>query len=224
MSIASYSVDVPSIPLPETDGVPVESPWHHAQISLLIDVTTWHLRERQDFFVGGNLFLYYSREQIEKKSYRGPDYMFVWGAERERSRRYWAVWEEGGRFPNLIIELLSPSTAREDRTTKKKLYESVFRTEEYLCYEPEEEVLEGWRLGAKQRYQKIAGNKQGWAWSEQLELWLGTWHGSYLNVEATWLRFFTTDGEMVPTKAEAAAAEAERLARELAVLKRRRGS
>jgi Uma2 family endonuclease len=41
------------------------------------------------------------------------------------------VWEEGGRYPEVIFEFLSPSTRQADRTVKKELYEQVFRTPEY---------------------------------------------------------------------------------------------
>jgi Uma2 family endonuclease len=35
-------------------------------------------------------------------------------------RNSWVVWEEDGRYPNLIIELLSDSTSKTDRTLKKR--------------------------------------------------------------------------------------------------------
>nr|WP_322505530.1 hypothetical protein [Chroococcidiopsis cubana] len=36
-----------------------------------------------------------------------------------RERQGWVVWEEDGRYPDVIVELLSPSTAKVDRGVKK---------------------------------------------------------------------------------------------------------
>jgi hypothetical protein len=43
--------------LPETDGVPLESPWHLAAINLMIDILNYLWRDRYVFFCGGNMFL-----------------------------------------------------------------------------------------------------------------------------------------------------------------------
>src|SRR5437899_5383183 len=117
--------------LPETDGVPLESPWHFASINLLIDILTYLWRDRNDFFCGGNMFVYYSLRHVRSEEFKGPDFFYVSGVDRQRPREFWVVWEEDGKYPDLIIELLSHSTARGDRTTKKELYEKTFRTQEY---------------------------------------------------------------------------------------------
>src|SRR5271169_3507913 len=46
--------------LPDTDEVPLETPWHRGGMNLLIHILTYHWRDRRDFYVGGNMFLYYS--------------------------------------------------------------------------------------------------------------------------------------------------------------------
>ncbi|MCM1981994.1 Uma2 family endonuclease [Lyngbya confervoides BDU141951] len=40
---------------------------------------------------------------------------------KNHPRRSWMTWVEGGKYPNLIIELLSNSTARVDREDNKEL-------------------------------------------------------------------------------------------------------
>jgi Uma2 family endonuclease len=141
------------VPIPDPaeliaeDGIPLESPWHRAAIALLIEVLTYAWRHRDDFYVGGNMFVYFSQEQARNRDYRGPDFFFVDHVPRFPVRPYWATWLEGGRYPDLIIELTSPSTAEEDRTTKKALYEGTFRTREYFLHDPETHRTEGWRLG-----------------------------------------------------------------------------
>jgi hypothetical protein len=119
------------------------------------------------------------------------------------------VWQEGGRYPDVVIELLSPKTAIENRTTKKDIYERVFHTAEYYCYDPATQQLEGWRLEGG-RYRPLTPNTQGWLWCEQLQLWLGPWSGPYLTNQATWLRLYDTAGQMVAIPAEALEVERQR--------------
>ena len=69
-----YWVPEPAIELPTEDGEPLESPWHRAQINLLIECVHAHLRDRDDYFVGGNMFLYYSAQQARRRDYKGPDF------------------------------------------------------------------------------------------------------------------------------------------------------
>src|SRR5689334_8039697 len=159
---AEPQVTLPKVQLIETDGVPSESHWHVLQIALLLDLVAYWLRDRNDYYAGGNMFIYFSEEQARNRDYRGPDFFFVDGVNRLPLRPYWAVWQEEGRYPDLIIELLSPTTAKEDRTTKKALYERTFHTSEYFCYDPDTEQLEGWRLGSRRRYQAIKKNERGW--------------------------------------------------------------
>ena len=120
------------IELIETDGIPLESHWHVAASHLFLDIISQLFRQRHDYYAAVNMFIYYSKKQAEtalksygqlprKGEYRGPDFFYVNGVNRLPNRRYWVVWEEGGRFPDLIVELLSPTTAKEDLTTKKDL-------------------------------------------------------------------------------------------------------
>lgn len=68
--------------------------------------------------------------------------------------------EEGGQYPDLIIELLSPATAQVDRTLKKTLYQDRFRTPEYFWFSPETLEFVGYRL-AGQHYVEISPNREG---------------------------------------------------------------
>jgi Uma2 family endonuclease len=178
--------------LPDSDGEPLETPWHRAAIRLLIEALVVHLRGRTDFFVGGNTFIYYNSAQWTTKpnalEFRGPDFFFVDGVDRTKKRRYWLVADEGGRYPDVIIELLSTTTAKVDRSTKKQIYQDTFKTAEYFLYDPDTKQLEGWRHDGF-KYKPIQPNDKGFLYSEKLGLWLGLWVGSYLGEEATWLRF-----------------------------------
>jgi Uma2 family endonuclease len=199
--IQDEPLELPLDNLPETDGIPLESAWHRAAIALLIESVFCRMQGRTDYYVGGNMFIYYSSQQARTRKYRGPDFFFVNEVDGTHPRRFWVVWNEGGKYPDVIIELLSPTTAREDQTTKKTLYERTFRTPEYFCYDPQTRRLEGWRLQGR-RYAAIVANDRGWLWSEELGLWLGTWEGVYLNENTAWLRFYNDQGELVLTLAE----------------------
>jgi Uma2 family endonuclease len=204
--------EIPDIPdlsdLPEEDGIPLESDWHRLQITLLDDVVTQRWRDRADFFAGGNMFVYYSVKQARNRDYRGPDFFVVKNIDGSYSRQKWVVWEENGRYPDVIIELMSPSTAQEDLGPKKELYEKTFHTADYFCYDPDEQKLYGWQLGT-QGYIPLTADEQGRLWSVQLEAWLGLWEGSYLQEQETWLRLFDAKGRLLPTGAEAGYEQAE---------------
>lgn len=200
--------------LPESDGEPLESEWHRLAMSLLIEVVRYYLRARHDFFVGGNMFLYFSAQQARTRDYRGPDFFFVWGVERDKLRPYWAVWDEDGKYPNVIIELLSPTTAEVDRTTKKDLYAHTFRTPEYFLYDPSTRELQGWHL-TNGDYEPMESDERGWIWSRQLELYIGKWEGEYLESRGTWLRFFDVHGNLILTGREDLQRRADELEAEL---------
>jgi Uma2 family endonuclease len=173
----------------------MESSLHYAQLALLVACLEWLWRDQTDFFIGANLTIYFSRQQLRNRDFRGPDFFLVKRTE-PRSRNAWVVWEEDGRYPDLIIELLSTSTANIDRTLKKDLYQNRFRTPEYFWFSPDTLEFQGFRLVGHE-YETIVPNESNWRWSEEL--------GLYLGVEANQLRYFTAQGEKVPTLAEAVA-------------------
>jgi Uma2 family endonuclease len=211
------------------DGEPFETDWHSVAFSLLrtLIIRTMAEQGRADFFCGGHIFVYYSVEQAwavaeeekgrrKRQAFRGPDVFWVGGVDKTRNRQAWIAWEEGGRLPDVIIELLSPSTAQKDRTEKRDLYAQVFRTAEYFLYDPETRQLDGLRLSGRS-YRSIESDENGRLRSEQLGVSLGLWHGALAGLAGTtcdWVRLFRPDGTLVPTpeeRAEAAEAEADRL-------------
>jgi Uma2 family endonuclease len=199
----------PPTDLPYEDGEPLESNWHRAQSSLLLEVTRQSRHDRKDFFVGANMFIYYSAEQARESKatggqskYRGPDFFVVLNVDGSFDRHSWRVWDEHGRYPNVIIELLSTSTAEADKSTKKQLYAETFRTPNYFYYEPASQELSGFELAGTE-YIPLTPNTRGWLWCGELGLWLGKWRGEYLGHLHTWLRFFTPEGELVLTGEEA---------------------
>jgi hypothetical protein len=100
--------------LPSSDGEPMETGFHDAQGALLKDTLIDAWDARRDFFVGGNMFVYFSERQIRANDFRGPDVFVVLDCER-KGRKSWVAWEEGGKLPDVVIEVTSESTAHVDR-------------------------------------------------------------------------------------------------------------
>jgi Uma2 family endonuclease len=194
--------------LPSEDGIPLETNWHRIQMNLLIDSLHWLWRDRRDYFAGGNMFVYFSLQQAKNRDYRGPDFFVVKDTDGTLNRNSWVLWNEGGRYPDVIVELASPSTIKEDLGTKKNLYEQVFRTPDYFCYDPDSGRLRGWEL-TRNGYKELTPDGQGRMHSRELGVRLGTWQGEYQRVTDIWLRFYTDDGQLVPTSHEAEAQRAE---------------
>ncbi|MGF1481307.1 MAG: Uma2 family endonuclease [Cyanophyceae cyanobacterium] len=213
--LADWEAHMPPTDLVFDDGEPLESNRHRIAMNVLIDAVNSALDDRSDFFAGGNMFVYYSRSQAMNRDFRGPDFFVALDVDGTRERQGWVVWEEEGRYPDVIVELLSPSTATVDTGAKKDLYERTFHTANYFVYDPfDANSLQGWQLDANQRYQPILPNENGWLWCSSLQLWLGTWEGQLRREPLTgtciWLRFYDAEGNVVPLPEELAAAERQR--------------
>ncbi len=225
LTAQQFEAQMPDAQLLLSDEPEMESSLHYAQLMLLVSCLEWLWRDRTDVFIGANLTIYFSRQQLKNREYRGPDFFLVKDTEN-RPRPSWVVWEEDGRYPNLIIELLSESTARQDRTLKKRLYQDRFHTAEYFWFSPDTLEFQGFRLVGP-LYIEIPADDRGWRWSEELGLFLG--------ILDRRLRYFTPEGDLVPnfreavdaerskveaerSKAEAERSKAERLAERLRAL------
>jgi Uma2 family endonuclease len=174
---------------------------HLQQMILLIKCLEWLWRERNDFFAAGNLTIYYSPRQRKSEYFRGPDFFVVLGVE-PKPRNSWVVWQEEGKYPHVIVEILSPSTADTDRGLKKQIYQDTFRTPDYFWFDPETLEFQGFHL-VEGQYQELQPNKRGWLWSQQL--------GLYLGIHQSQLRFFTASGKLVSTPEETAEHLAQKL-------------
>jgi len=204
-TVVGWEPSMPPTDLIFDDGEPLESNRHRIAINVLIRSLQQAYLDRNDFFTSGNMFIYYSSEQARNRDFRGPDFFAVLNVDGTTERQGWVVWEEGGRYPDVIVELMSPSTAAMDTGTKKDIYERIFRTPDYFVFNPfDPNSLQGWHLDASQQYQPLVGNEQGWLWCQTLGLWLGTWQGTIDRETAVWLRFYDQEGNLVPLPEEAA--------------------
>jgi Uma2 family endonuclease len=181
---------------PEMEGVLHVLTFFHLMSSL-----RWHWREKENWFAIGNLSVFYpeysrsaGRMVRKKLRFRGPDFFVVLGVNPHLPRNSW-VAEREGKYPDVIVEILSKSTAKKDRGEKKTIYEQIFKTHEYFLFDPEKHIVEGFRL-VNGRYRPIVPDTHGRFSSERLDLSFGM-HGENL-------RFFAPDGTLVPLPDEAA--------------------
>ncbi|CCI01126.1 Uma2 family endonuclease [Microcystis aeruginosa] len=190
------------VKFPPRDIWSEEPPWesyaHLQQILILLQCLEWLWQDRNDYFAAANLSIYYSPNQKKSEDFRGPDFFVVLGTERRLDRKSWVVWGEGGKYPDVIVEILSPSTAKVDRGQKKQIYQDIFRTPDYFWFDPETLEFQGFRLMEGQ-YQAIEPTDRGWLWSDRLGLFLGIYQQQ--------LRYFNREGELIPTPAEVAKQE-----------------
>ncbi len=219
-----------------SDGEPLETHFHVLQMVLFLELARLRMAQLglERAFAGGDMFVYYSLEQAravaeeehqlalfesglrpdkpKKTAFRGPDAFLVKDA-LDHDRDVWKVWQEDNRFPDLILELLSPSTWEADYKEKKRIYQDVFKTSEYFLFTPNQERIDGFRL-LDNNYQRIAPSDEGRLWSRELELEIGTWQGTYEQQTGRWLRLFHPDGRLVPTKEERVEQERQRAEQE----------
>jgi Uma2 family endonuclease len=173
---------------------------------------------RPDVYASGNLLLFY--EEGNKRRHVSPDVLVVFGVPNHPRDNY-LLWEEG-HAPNVVIELTSSSTKREDTHKKFELYRDVLRVPEYFLFDPKGDYLkptfQGYRLVGSQ-YQTMRP-RDGRLLSRQLGLALER-DGQYLRLVDP------ATGHRLPTRAEArraAEAEVELLKAELATLRKQANS
>ncbi|MBO1351833.1 MAG: Uma2 family endonuclease [Hormoscilla sp. GUM202] len=188
--------------LKSDDGIPMETQRHKVQIDMLIDALLPWLEQRSDGYVGGNMFVYFSLAQVRNQDFRGPDFFAVLGVPKGE-RRSWVVWEEGKGL-DVVIELLSETTASSDKNEKKLIYQNQLRVPEYFWFDPfNPDDWAGFVL-KHGVYEPLSSNARNQLVSQLLGLALVRWQGNYKGINATWLRWATLDGELLLTPQEIA--------------------
>lgn len=118
---------------PESDGKPMGETDSH--IALIIDLKfalTNFFAKKKDVYVSGNIMMYYVEGDPNKVV--SPDVLVVRGV-RKGKRRTYKVWEEG-RAPDVVIEVSSRKTWKEDFNKKMNLYAEL-GVKEYYIFDPE---------------------------------------------------------------------------------------
>lgn len=200
--------------LPHDDGRPMESGDHRTQMEVLCGSLELAWKDRKDAYIAGNMALYFSAGQIKRNDFLGPDIMIILDTHN-RARKSWVVWNEE-RTPDVVIELLSPTTEANDRGPKMQVYARTLHVSEYYLFDPWDGRFEGYQLHlGRLMYVAMNPEADGGITSARLGLRLVPVEQIVDDEPRRVLRWFTLDGRMLPTgieayEAERARSEAER--------------
>src|SRR5215470_13800476 len=122
---------------PESDGTPMAKTDVHAK-RMMNRWFAWENCVRNDpqVYVSRNLFLYYVKGAPRK--FVAPDVFFVRGVPKG-DRRVYYLWEEGVA-PQVVIEISSQHTFKEDVSKKFHTYEKL-GVREYFIFDPTSDYI-----------------------------------------------------------------------------------
>lgn len=140
----STAVPIPdAIEYPTSDGRPMAESTRQYQwiVALQGNLDIW-FRDDPAVFIAGNNLIY--AEKGKPKRRRGPDVYVAVGRPKGHRGSY-QVWKEGGLFPQVIFEVLSPGN-RAEEMRKKKLFYEHYGAEEYYVVDsvPDVPTVEIW--------------------------------------------------------------------------------
>jgi Uma2 family endonuclease len=143
MSLATTPLAVDEqVVYPETDGQPM------ADNTLQFEwIVTFQggidalFRHDPNVFVAGDLFWY--PVEGDPNTRVAPDVMVVFGRPKGHRRSY-QQWREDGIAPQVVFEVLSSSNTIPEMVRKHLFYQR-YGVEEYYLYDPERNLLTGWR-------------------------------------------------------------------------------
>ena len=147
---------------PESDGEPMGETLQHrdANIDLILSLQDWFADDPLAY-ISGDEFLYWV--EGDPRFVVSPDVWGVHGIDKTVIRNVYKTWLEGGKGPEFVIELTSPSTRRVDRGKKYRIYQDDLKVFEYFLFDPLDEYLkprlQGYRLfeGVYRPIEAIAG-------------------------------------------------------------------
>jgi Uma2 family endonuclease len=205
------------IEYPSSDGKPMGETGIHVRVAVWY---TWgalwlHFAKNPRVAVEANMFVYYVKG--DPKRCVCPDVFVVKDVPEDPYRRSYRVWKEG-KAPDLVIEITSKKTRKEDLNKKFDIYQDVLKIPEYFLFDPTEDYLDPSLRG----YRLISGRYEEIAWelgalpSEVLGLHLQR-HGLELRFFNPATRKLLPIGDDLDRELEAKARELEAKARELEV-------
>lgn len=123
---------------PKPNGEPIaESDATRDYLVYGVEALKRYFQDRQDVYVSGNLWLCY--KQDVPSAAVCPDVLVIFGVEN-RKRQSYKVWEENGKTPDLVLEVTSKKTYRQDEGEKRDIYAEM-GVREYFQYDPTGDYL-----------------------------------------------------------------------------------
>lgn len=200
--------DLPSEEL-EDSGMPDQ--YHLWQGNLLGETFEPPDYPQDQVFTASDLNLYYDLRHTNW--YKRPDWFAVVGVnrfyEQREARLSYVIWQEGVA-PFIVVELLSPSTEKEDLgqtlrsidkpPTKWEVYEKILRIPYYVVFNGHTNKLQVFQMrGNVYQEMLLSGNK---FWLPEIKLGLGLWLGKYQGLKRLWLRWYDINDHWLPTLVE----------------------
>jgi Uma2 family endonuclease len=203
---------VPEVEYPESDGLPMgETDLHRSWMVRIHDILSRRYRG-QRVYVGCNLIVYFA----EGRPYLNvvPDNFVVLCCD-PAPRRVYKVWEETGP-PQVVFEVTSRGTRREDQVHKPKTYGQI-GVEELFLYDPTAEYLKPSLQGFRflDGEPESIGAESGAFVSRVLGLTLQLEHGQLTMIDSATGELQLTEAEWEHSARLAAEAEVRRLQSEL---------
>jgi Uma2 family endonuclease len=156
MGMHTYLDYKEEIDYPETDGKPIAESTQQFEWIVTIQGNLDAQFKDVNVFVAGDLFWYPVQGQPTIRT--APDTMMMFGRPKGHRRSY-KQWQEGGIAPQVVFEVLSPSTTATEMKEKFLFFER-YGVEEYYLYDPDGIDLRGWRRVRKKL--RPIKNMHGW--------------------------------------------------------------
>ncbi|MFM7437119.1 MAG: Uma2 family endonuclease, partial [Snowella sp.] len=208
--------DLPSEEIGDS-GLPDQ--YHFWQGELLSETFVPPNYPSNQVFVACDLNLYYTLDHT--LWYKRPDWFAVVGVERfyrkNEPRLSYVIWQEKVP-PFVLVELLSPSTEKEDLGLSKskpgkppdkwQVYEKILKIPYYVVFDGQRNYLRLFKL-INGSYQAEDVSK-GEYWFAEIQLGLKLVFGKYQGLNRLWLRWCDAGGNLIPTSNERAEQEKQR--------------
>ncbi|MEL6384713.1 MAG: Uma2 family endonuclease [Cyanobacteria bacterium J06626_18] len=220
--------------LPESDGTFVKNFQEHPQSVLLtssIRPVLDTLHPDGQYCIGQDCGIYWRLTDPPERGAEAPDWFYVPNVPPlldGQMRRSYVMWKEYVA-PLVAIKFvsgngdeerdsISPRQRDDVKAGKFWVYEQGIRIPFYAIYEVKKAAVEVYELMGG-RYQKCEPNNRGHYPIPPMGIELGIWQGVYLGDQPLpWLRWWDSEGNLLPTGDERAEQEmqrAERLAAKL---------
>lgn len=222
----------PRVTLPTMYDLPSEDPlepgwpdeYHLLQPQLLSRTFRSPCYSSDRIFTGTDINLYY--DVRHPLWYKRPDWFAVVGVPRLYDevdlRSSYVIWQEGIN-PFIVVELLSPGTAKEDLgdyedtetqtadipPRKWEVYQQILRVPYYIVFSRYTNQIRFFKLiGGRYEEQTVEPNNPR-LWIPELQIGLGLWQGEFERINRQWLRWYDQQENWILTDTELALIQIE---------------
>jgi Uma2 family endonuclease len=232
--LVELSIPLPPLPtaeeLPDSNDTPVDNELQNLVPNLLLAILATLWRDRQDWFFGVDMGIYYLPTFPRKAIV--PDGFLSLGVERRSrpsGRLSYVMWEEHWTAPMVVMEVVSQTYGGEYDTKMEKyldlgvLYIVIYnpdyaKRDNHAPFEVYQRVEDKFVLRSQEQ-----------CWIPELQLSIGVATGIYKGWERDWLFWFDQAGDRYPSpdeqvlQAEQAAAQAHQALQDLRTRMQARG-